>query len=133
MIKLEATIQNKSNSTTETRIRDNWHFAHHLRARLLQRACPAVREILACLTDAELIETYLENERRGRGHAILRAEKGAVNKRAQTFLALAERIAKHSPPIQVPQVDGRLLIKTAKRLQRTADVLRDMKCDPREN
>jgi hypothetical protein len=92
-----------------------------------------MRAILACLTDAELTETYLENERQGREHARLRAEEKAANKRDQTFLALAERIAQHAAPIQVAQVNRRLLIKTAKRLQRTVDVVRDMKCDPREN
>jgi hypothetical protein len=121
------------NDSAKSRIVSNKHFADHLRMRLLQRACPAMRAILACLTDAELTETYLENERQGREHARLRAEEKAANKRDQTFLALAERIAQHAAPIQVAQVNRRLLIKTAKRLQRTVDVVRDMKCDPREN
>jgi hypothetical protein len=134
MTKPEATVQDKPNSTTESRIRGNAHFARLLRQRLESRhANGALREMLWRLSDAELVETYLENERQGREHAALRAEKETANKRAQTFLALAERIAKHAPPIQVPQVDVRLLVKTAKRLQRSKDVVRHMKCDPREN
>ena len=46
-------------------------------------------------------------------------------------LALAQHIARHPAP--VPPVDKTLLVKTAKRLQRCGDVLRDMACDPREN
>jgi hypothetical protein len=121
------------NDSVKARIVSNKHFAYHLRMRLLQRACPAVRELLACLTDAELIEIYLENERQGREHARLRAEEGAANKRDQTFLALAERIAQHAPPIHVPQMYGRLLIKTAKRLQRSKNVLPTLPCDHGEN
>jgi hypothetical protein len=49
------------------------------------------------------------------------------------WLALAKRIGAHeAPPIMLPVVDRKLLEKTAKRLQRTADVVRDMKCDPRK-
>jgi hypothetical protein len=49
------------------------------------------------------------------------------------MLALAKRIAKHQAPGVRRKVDAQLLTKTAKRLQRCADVVRDMKCDPRVN
>ena len=48
-------------------------------------------------------------------------------------LALAERISKHEAPIPMPRVDKALLIKSAKRLQRTVDVVRNTPCDPRAN
>jgi hypothetical protein len=64
----------KAKSATETRIRDNKHFANLLRQRLNSRhGNGALREILARMSDAELIETYLRNEERGREHM---AEKG---------------------------------------------------------
>jgi hypothetical protein len=60
----------------ESRITSNKHFADHLRARLLKRACPAVRETLSRLSDADLVATYFANEARGREHAAKRrAEK----------------------------------------------------------
>jgi len=47
---------------------------------------------------------------------------------------LVKRIAAHEPPpITRWKVDLTLLEKTAKRLQRCKDVVRDMKCDPRIN
>jgi hypothetical protein len=48
-------------------------------------------------------------------------------------MALAERIAQHAPPIQVPLVDSWLLIKTAKRLQRSKDVVLDLPCAATKN
>jgi hypothetical protein len=60
----------------ESRITGNKHFAQHLRSRLLKRACPAVRERLSQMTDAQLVEQFFANEARGREHAAkLRAEK----------------------------------------------------------
>jgi|HubBroStandDraft_1064217.scaffolds.fasta_scaffold551078_1 hypothetical protein len=66
-------------SNSEARIRDNAHFARLLRRRLESRhGNGALRETLARMSDAELIETYLRNERQGREHAAkLRAKKGA--------------------------------------------------------
>lgn len=64
-------------STTETRIRNNPHFARLLRQRL-ERRHPhgAVRETLSRLSDSELITAYLNNEKLGREHAARRrAEK----------------------------------------------------------
>jgi hypothetical protein len=68
------------NSATESRIRDNKHFANLLRRRLESRhGKGALRETLARMSDAELIETYLRNERQGREHAAkLRAKKEGV-------------------------------------------------------
>jgi hypothetical protein len=63
-------------NTIEARIVSNKHFADHLRARLLRRACPAARELLATLTDEQLVDIYLANEKQGREHvAKLRAER----------------------------------------------------------
>jgi hypothetical protein len=59
----------ENDTRIESRISGNAHFADHLRARLLRRACPAVREILKELDDAQLINIYLQNEARGREHA----------------------------------------------------------------
>ena len=63
--------------TTETRIRENAHFARLLRQRLESRhGNGALRETLARMSDSELIEAYLQNEQRGREHAARRrAEK----------------------------------------------------------
>jgi hypothetical protein len=65
------------NDSAETRARSNSHFAQHLRTKLLRRACPAVREALSHLTDAQLVEQFFANEARGREHAAKRrtAEK----------------------------------------------------------
>jgi hypothetical protein len=70
----------EANSNTETRIRENKHFASLLRKRLESRnGNGALRETLARMSDAELIETYLRNERQGREHAAnLRAEKEGI-------------------------------------------------------
>jgi hypothetical protein len=70
-----------ANSNTETRIRENKHFASLLRRRLESRnGNGALRETLARMSDAELIETYLRNERQGREHAAnLRAEKEGIH------------------------------------------------------
>ena len=67
----------EANSTTETRIRSNQHFASLLRQRLKSRhGNGALREMLARMSDAELIETYLRNEQQGREHVAKRlAEK----------------------------------------------------------
>jgi hypothetical protein len=67
----------ESNSTTETRIRNNPHFARVLRQRLESRhPHGAVRETLSRLSDQELIAAYLNNEKLGREHtAKRRAEK----------------------------------------------------------
>jgi hypothetical protein len=66
-------------NNSEVRIRDNAHFARLLRQRLESRhGNGALRETLARMSDAELIEAYLNNERQGREHsAKLLAEKGA--------------------------------------------------------
>jgi hypothetical protein len=71
----------EANSNTETRIRENKHFASLLRRRLESRnGNGALRETLARMSDAELIETYLRNERQGREHAAnLRAEKEGIH------------------------------------------------------
>jgi hypothetical protein len=68
----------EANSTTESRICDNKHFANPLRQRLKSRhGNGALREMLARMSDAELIEAYLRNERQGREHVAKRlAEKG---------------------------------------------------------
>jgi hypothetical protein len=69
----------EAKSTTETRIRDNKHFANMWRQRLKSRhGNGVVREMLERFTDDELIERYLRNERQGREHVAKRlAEKGA--------------------------------------------------------
>jgi hypothetical protein len=72
-------VQTKDTDTNvEGRISSNKHFGSHLRNRLLQRASPAAREILETLSDAQLVEVYLKNEKQGREHAAKRrAEKEA--------------------------------------------------------
>jgi hypothetical protein len=64
---------------TETRIRDNAHFARLLRQRLESRhGNGALREMLAQMTDQELIDVWLRNEQQGKDHAAKRrAEKEA--------------------------------------------------------
>jgi hypothetical protein len=69
---MEATtaMHNNANDSVETRIKSNPHFASLLRRRLESRhGNGAVRERLARMSDAELIEVYLNNERQGREHA----------------------------------------------------------------
>jgi hypothetical protein len=67
----------RNETKVESRITGNVHFAEHLRTRLLRRASPAVREILSNLSDSQLIEAYLKNEKLGREHtARRRAEQG---------------------------------------------------------
>jgi hypothetical protein len=61
----------------ESRICSNKHFATHLRTRLLQRASPAARQILDNLTDAQLVEVYLANEKQGRDHVAKRRTEKA--------------------------------------------------------
>jgi hypothetical protein len=62
------------NNATETRIRENAHFARLLRQRLESRhGNGALRETLARMSDSELIEAYLNHERLGREHAKRRA------------------------------------------------------------
>ncbi len=60
-------------------IKDNKHFASVLRRRLESHHASdtPLREILARLSDAELVEAYLRNEAQGRAHAARRAEKTA--------------------------------------------------------
>jgi hypothetical protein len=60
-------------------------------------------------------------------------DKVRQESRDAEMLALAQRIAKHQASGIHRTVDKKLLEKTAKRLQRTPDVVRGMKCDPREN
>ena len=72
-------MPNNDSSTIEARIVSNKHFANHLRTKLLQRACPAVREMLGRLSDAELIEIHFRNEQQGREHAAKLRAKKAVN------------------------------------------------------
>jgi len=64
---------------SESRIRENTHFARLLRKRLESRhGSGALRETLTKLTDQELVDVWLRNEQQGREHsAKLRAEKGA--------------------------------------------------------
>jgi hypothetical protein len=75
--KLTNTSNTNETNSTESRIRDNKHFASLLRRRLESRhGNGALRETLARMTDAELIEVYLANEKQGRQHAAkLRAER----------------------------------------------------------
>lgn len=70
-------MSNAVNSSPETRIRENAHFARLLRQRLESRhGTGALRETLARMSDAQLIEAYLNNERLGRAHtAKRRAER----------------------------------------------------------
>jgi hypothetical protein len=70
----------EANSTTETRIRNNAHFARILRQRLISRhGNGALRKMLAQICDQELIYIWPQNERQGREHsARLRAEKRIV-------------------------------------------------------
>jgi hypothetical protein len=70
-------MPNRDNSSSEIRIRENAHFARLLRQRLESRhGNGALREMLARLSDQELIDSYLANEARGREHAAKRrAEK----------------------------------------------------------
>ena len=67
------------NCTTESRIRDNAHFARLLRQRLESRhGNGALRETLARMSDQELIDVWLRNEQQGKDHvAKRRAEKEA--------------------------------------------------------
>ena len=67
----------EANRTNESRIRNNPHFAAVLRKRLLSRHGEgALRQMLARLTDEELIDAYLRNEKQGREHmAKRRTEK----------------------------------------------------------
>lgn len=61
------------NSTTETRIRDNAHFARLLRQRLESRhGNGALRETLSRMTDAELIDVWLRNEQQAKDYAAKR-------------------------------------------------------------
>ena len=63
----------EANSTAETRIRDDKHFASLLRVRLKSRhGNGALPEMLAGVTDDGLIEGYLRNERQGREHVAKR-------------------------------------------------------------
>lgn len=70
-------MSTQADSTTETRIRDNKHFASLLRRRLESRhANGALREMLVRMSDEELVDVWLRNEQQGRKHsAKLRAEK----------------------------------------------------------
>jgi hypothetical protein len=63
----------------EARLKNNPQFASLLRQRLESRhGVGALREALAQLTDAQLVEKYLANEKQGREHtAKRRAEKAA--------------------------------------------------------
>jgi hypothetical protein len=72
-------MQSNDSKNAEARIVGNPHFARVLRQRLESRhPHGAVRETLSRLSDAQLIETYLNNERLGREHAAKRrAEKNA--------------------------------------------------------
>ena len=65
--------------TIESRIQCNKHFASHLRRRLESRhaAGTAARKTLELLSDQELIEQYVQNNRAGIAEAKRRAEKRA--------------------------------------------------------
>jgi hypothetical protein len=61
----------------DVRVSKNRHFASMLRKRLESRhGAGALRQMLAQLTDTELIEAYLSNENLKREHAAARTEKG---------------------------------------------------------
>jgi hypothetical protein len=63
----------EANSSTETRIRDNAHFARLLRQRLESRhGNGALRETLARMSDSELIEAWLRNEQQAKDYAAKR-------------------------------------------------------------
>jgi len=70
-------MSNATNSSSEIRIRENAHFARLLRQRLESRhGNGALREMLAQMTDAELIDVWLRNEQQAKEHAAKRrAEK----------------------------------------------------------
>ena len=77
--KIQQSTSKLQNDNVETRILQNPHFAAHLRARLLRRACPAARQILSQMTDAELVESFFANEARGREHAANRRAEKAMS------------------------------------------------------
>ena len=77
--KIQHSTSKLQNDNVETRILQNPHFADHLRARLLRRASPAVRAMLANLNDTQLIEIYFANEARGREHAENRRAEKAMS------------------------------------------------------
>jgi hypothetical protein len=52
-----------------------------------------------------------------------RFKGGAEMTKHDERMELARRIARHEPPIRAPRVDKTLLIQTARRLQRSKDVL----------
>jgi hypothetical protein len=70
-------MQRDPNQNIQARIKNNPHFASLLRRRLESRhGAGALREALVQLTDAQLVEKYLANEKQGREHtAKRRAEK----------------------------------------------------------
>jgi hypothetical protein len=76
--------------TCSERVVGNPHFARHLRAKLLRRACPTVREILDTLDDAQLVEMFLRNEQQGRDHLA----KTRVKKQADKVNHLMRRAEK---------------------------------------
>lgn len=70
----------KASGTAEMRIRDNKHFASLLRRRLESRhGNGALREMLARMTDAELVDAWLKNEQQGRENAAKRHSERAAN------------------------------------------------------
>ncbi len=73
-------MSNAANSSSESRIRENAHFARLLRQRLESRhGNGALRETLAQMTDAELIDVWLRNEQQSKEYtAKRRAAKEAV-------------------------------------------------------
>jgi hypothetical protein len=70
-------MPNAANGSRETRIRENTHFARLLRQRLESgHGNGALREMLAQMTDAELIDVWLRNEQQAKDYAAKRrAEK----------------------------------------------------------
>ncbi len=74
-------MSNADNSSSEIRIRENAHFARLLRQRLESRhGNGALRETLARMTDAELIDVWLRNEQQSKEHAAKqRAAQEAVS------------------------------------------------------
>jgi hypothetical protein len=64
----------------ESRIRENIHFARLLRQRLeSHHGNGALREMLARLSDQELVDVWLRNEQQGKDLAAkLRAEKAGI-------------------------------------------------------
>ena len=79
--------------TCSERIVDNPHFARILRQRLESRHGEgALRDALAQLTDAELVQKYLANEQHGKNHR----DKTQAQKQANKMNRLMRRAEKEA-------------------------------------